>query len=99
MELNLSEFLEDGYFNGEQAKQTREAVRNLLGEIRPDAVSIVDAFNIPDFILDSPLGRYDGNVYEHWFEQIKSAPNSQAIPSYFEKHIKPLTDPDYKPEE
>lgn len=36
----------------------------MLQEIRPDAVTIVDAFGFPDFMLNSVLGRSDGNVYE-----------------------------------
>lgn len=41
-----------------------EKVQTLMVEIRPDAVSLVDAWSIPDFLLDSALGRYDGKVYE-----------------------------------
>lgn len=36
-------------------------IRELCKEVRKQAVPLVDAFNIPDFILNSPLGRYDGN--------------------------------------
>jgi len=36
----------------------------LLGEIRPDAVALVDAFDFPDNILNSSIGRFDGNIYE-----------------------------------
>ena len=35
----------------------------LLGELRPEAVSLVDAFDWSDFELKSTLGRYDGDVY------------------------------------
>ena len=40
----------------------------LFQDIRPDAVALVDAFDVPDHILDSCLGRYDGNVYESLME-------------------------------
>lgn len=35
----------------------------LLAALRPDAVSLVDSFDIHDRILDSTLGCWDGNVY------------------------------------
>ena len=31
---------------------------------RPEAVALVDAFDHSDYLLNSPLGRFDGKVYE-----------------------------------
>lgn len=42
-------------------------VTKLLNEIRPHAVALVDAWKIPDWQLDSSLGRYDGDVYRDLF--------------------------------
>ena len=42
----------------------RNGLCKLLAKIRPNAVALVDAFDFPDGVLDSALGRYDGNVYE-----------------------------------
>jgi acyl-CoA oxidase len=44
-----------------------KAVMKLLEEIRPHAVRLVDAWNFPDWQLNSSLGRYDGKVYEDMF--------------------------------
>ncbi|KAK8200961.1 hypothetical protein M8818_006281 [Zalaria obscura] len=44
-------------------------VQALMTEIRPHAVNLVDAWSIPDFLLDSALGRYDGRVYEDLFNR------------------------------
>ena len=44
-------------------------VQELMAEIRPHAVCLVDAWKIPDFLLDSALGRYDGKVYEDLFHR------------------------------
>ena len=60
-----------------QAKAVSEAdldslpdrVQDLMAQIRPHAVSLVDAWSIPDFLLDSALGRYDGRVYEDLFNR------------------------------
>ena len=46
-----------------------KAVMKLLDDIRPHAVSLVDAWKFPDWQLDSSLGRYDGNVYEDLFKR------------------------------
>ncbi|KAL8654956.1 MAG: hypothetical protein Q9210_001199 [Variospora velana] len=46
-----------------------KAVMKLLEDIRPHAVRLVDAWRIPDWQLDSSLGRYDGRVYEDLFHR------------------------------
>ena len=40
----------------------------------------MDAFDIPDRVLCSALGRYDGNVYEALLESAKRAPLNQTDP-------------------
>lgn len=49
-------------------------MKELLAAVRPNAVALVDAFDYPDAILSSVLGRYDGNIYEHMFEWAKRSP-------------------------
>jgi len=46
---------------------------HLLTLLRPDAVALVDAFDYSDKVLNSCLGRYDGNVYEALFEYAKGS--------------------------
>lgn len=46
-----------------------DKVQELMAEIRPHAVRLVDSWKIPDFLLDSALGRYDGKVYEDLFNR------------------------------
>jgi acyl-CoA oxidase len=46
-----------------------KAVMDLLREIRPHAVRLADAWQFPDWQLDSSLGRYDGKVYEDIFHR------------------------------
>ena len=45
----------------------------LLRELRQLAVPLVDAFDFPDSLLNSCLGRYDGNVYPALYEYAKSS--------------------------
>lgn len=44
-------------------------VQELMAQIRPHAVKLVDSWKIPDFLLDSALGRSDGKVYEDLFNR------------------------------
>lgn len=48
-------FLENGYIEGNKAKAIRDQVSRLCTEIRPDAVALVDAFGIPNEILNAPI--------------------------------------------
>ena len=38
----------------------------------------MDAFDIPDEILNSCLGRYDGDVYTHLYQWAKKAPRNKT---------------------
>ena len=49
---------------------------SLLKEVRKEAVPLVDAFDIPDGMLNSVLGRYDGDVYTHLYEWAQKAPRN-----------------------
>ena len=51
-----------------QAGFISEAVRRLLRLVRPNAVALVDAFEYPDNVLNSAIGRHDGRVYEALYE-------------------------------
>jgi acyl-CoA oxidase len=63
-----SEFTATGACSERQIVLAREtAEQQLLKEIRPHAVRLVDSWAFDDYILDSSLGRYDGKVYEDMF--------------------------------
>lgn len=65
------------------------AVMTLLKEIRPHAVKLVDAWDFPDWQLDSSLGRFDGKVYEDMFERASELNplNDVTIDPYPESRI------------
>lgn len=66
-------------------------VAELCAEIRKPTMSIVDAFCFTDHLINSPLGRADGDVYKAYFELVRARnPPTGGRPSYFEKLIKPL---------
>lgn len=45
------------------AAAARSALYACLTALRPDAVTLVDAFAVPDYLLDSALGAADGDAY------------------------------------
>ncbi|KAJ5263881.1 hypothetical protein N7478_011486 [Penicillium angulare] len=70
LEREAAEFFSSGAVTVRQITLTRTtAVMKLLDEIRPHAVRLVDAWAIPDWQLDSSLGRSDGQVYEDLFRR------------------------------
>ena len=68
LEREASEFFSSSAVTVRQIQLARtKTVMKLLEEIRPHAVRLVDAWQFPDWQLDSSLGRYDGKVYEDLF--------------------------------
>jgi acyl-CoA oxidase len=82
-----------GLLTPKQILFVREAVAQLLDQIRPDAVPLVDAFDLPDVVVNSTIGRYDGNVYEALYEYAKRGELNQSDPfqGYYE-YLRPHLD-------
>nr|XP_060620629.1 peroxisomal acyl-coenzyme A oxidase 1 isoform X1 [Anolis sagrei ordinatus] len=88
---NTGDFLQGGILTDAQITQVNQRVKELLALIRPNAVALVDSFDIHDSVLGSVLGRYDGNVYENMFEWSKKSPlNKTQVHPSFHKHLKPM---------
>ena len=64
--------------NHAQCDRVQERVLDLMAVIRPNAVALVDAFDFHDRVLDSVLGRYDGNVYENLFKWAQASDLNQS---------------------
>ncbi|KAI9739386.1 MAG: fatty-acyl coenzyme A oxidase [Claussenomyces sp. TS43310] len=68
LEKEASEFYSSAAVTVRQIQLARtKAVMKLLEEVRPHALRLVDAWQFPDWQLDSSLGREDGKVYEDMF--------------------------------
>ncbi|KAM8878434.1 peroxisomal acyl-coenzyme A oxidase 1 isoform 1-T1 [Spinachia spinachia] len=88
---NSGDFLQAGLLNAPQSLQISNRIKELLSQLRPNAVALVDAFDFHDKRLKSVLGRYDGNVYENLFEWARRSPlNSTEVHESFHKYLKPL---------
>jgi len=69
LDQSASEFLLSGALSTDQLPAITSKIQSLMTEIRPHAVRLVDSWSIPDYLLDSALGRYDGDVYNDLFRR------------------------------
>ncbi|XP_037064766.1 peroxisomal acyl-coenzyme A oxidase 3 isoform X2 [Peromyscus leucopus] len=55
-----------GYISGEQAGRAMEdAIMSLCEQLKDDAVALVDVIAPSDFVLGSPIGKADGELYKN----------------------------------
>lgn len=88
---NQGDFLRSGALTPLDMSVLEGELTALLAALRPDAVSLVDAFDIHDRVLDSTLGCWDGNVYHRMFEEAKKSPlNQKDVPDAYHKYLRPL---------
>ncbi|XP_040602893.1 peroxisomal acyl-coenzyme A oxidase 3 isoform X2 [Mesocricetus auratus] len=60
-----------GYISGEQAGRAMEdAILALCMQLKDDAVALVDVIAPSDFVLGSPIGRADGELYKNLWSAI-----------------------------
>ncbi|KAF2127143.1 acyl-CoA oxidase [Dothidotthia symphoricarpi CBS 119687] len=52
----------------------QHTILDLMTDLRPHAVRLVDAWAIPDWLLNSALGRFDGREYEELFDMAHRQP-------------------------
>lgn len=69
MDVEAREFQICGAVPTETLDQLPDKILTIMTAVRPHAVRLVDAFAMPDYLLDSPLGRSDGRVYENLFHR------------------------------
>lgn len=54
-----------GYIeNSKQSEAVKLGILELLNDLKNESVSIIDAIAPPDFVVNSPLGMSDGEVYK-----------------------------------
>ena len=47
-------------------------IPKLCAEVRPNVVAYTDSFQQSDMFVNSAIGRYDGDVYENYFDLVKT---------------------------
>ena len=86
-------FLESGAVESSDLGEARHLLVSLLREIRPEAVCLVDAFDVPDFVLRSALGRKDGDVYRALWEWVERNPRNKdqdGVHPVYAKYLRQL---------
>lgn len=61
----------------------REKVLSLCAELKDDAVSLVDVYAPPDFILNSSLGYADGKIYENIWKALVGSQDAFRRPEWY----------------
>ncbi|KAK3674819.1 hypothetical protein LTR78_005163 [Recurvomyces mirabilis] len=69
MDAEARDFVKANAVSNADLDQLPAKIQDLMAQIRPHAVRLVDSWKVPDFLLDSALGRYDGKVYEDLFNR------------------------------
>jgi len=91
-----SNIADEGVWNGTlplaQVRLAKAASVEAMERLRPNAVTLVDAFDIPDRILNSTMGRFDGNVYEALYEHAKKNPLNLKEPFVGYEYLRPHLD-------
>ncbi|XP_077301266.1 acyl-CoA oxidase 3 isoform X2 [Arctopsyche grandis] len=88
LEKHLANLYMGGYFTGETGQLLRDGIINLCKALKPEAVTLVDTLAPPDFILNSVLGKSDGNVYQNLQSAIFSYPGALARPNWWRDVVK-----------
>lgn len=87
LDENWGDIIDDSQF-----KVIRQVAYSTMGDLRKDAVALVDSFDFTDNTLKSTIGRYDGNVYEALFDAAqKSILNRKDPFDGYEELLKPHT--------
>ncbi|XP_051159281.1 probable peroxisomal acyl-coenzyme A oxidase 1 isoform X1 [Leptopilina boulardi] len=87
----VGDFLRFSCLNTQDVPVLQKRLEELLSLVRPNAVGIVDGFDIRDEILGSALGAYDGNVYQHLFDEAMKSPlNQKSVNESYHKYLKPF---------
>ncbi|KAK5074473.1 hypothetical protein LTR70_005400 [Exophiala xenobiotica] len=63
-----ADFMATGILAPAQLDALAREIQTTMQNIRVDAARLLDAWSIPDYVLDSSLGRFDGDVYPTLFK-------------------------------
>lgn len=81
--------MQGGYITGSLAAESlKTGILNLLPELKNEAIALVDTIAPDDFILNSPLGMSDGQVYKHLQSVLWQTPGTFERPKWWNKILR-----------
>lgn len=90
LEREIGLLLEFGHIESSQARRIRRSVVSLCKEIRSDAIPLVDGLDFPDFMIKSPLGRFQSDPYTTYLDMLKRSRNGVGKVDYWDDLVAPL---------
>lgn len=89
LQRHLSDFYEGGYTTGSNLSNIiKRAILNLCEELKPNAVALADAIAPPDFILNSAIGKSDGEIYKNLQAAFLQTPGVTERPYWWKEMTK-----------
>ncbi|KAM4049419.1 peroxisomal acyl-coenzyme A oxidase 3 isoform 1-T2 [Anomaloglossus baeobatrachus] len=81
---HIAVLYQGGYFTGEvPGRIVQDAILDLCAQLKDDAVSLVDAIAPPDFILNSPIAKADGELYKNLWSAVLQGEKVLERPSWW----------------
>jgi Acyl-CoA oxidase len=82
-----------GYFTSGRGAEIQDSIKRLTDELRPQFIPLVEAFDIPDYVLNSAIGNSYGDIYEEYMNQAKNSrlnrDGQDVVPDYLKRTMFP----------
>lgn len=86
LSTHMATLYQGGYLSGRKpADLVQMSILTLCSQLKDDAVSLVDAFAPTDFILNSPIGSADGQIYKNMWSTVMQGNQALERPSWWKE--------------
>lgn len=87
LESGAAVLFETGYMSRQDLILVKDRIITLCRELKDEAIGIIDAIATPDEMLNSPIGAYDGDVYNRFIGAVWTAPGAFEKPWYWREIV------------